>query len=161
MRGAGLLVSRARVLRGDGAAARLLSVGLLAACALALSLPAGPAQADAGFLGEWTCRSDHAELEGGRRVSGFTRSFRLIVLADGTFLAEGRQTGYGSFRSFGPWQVRGDTFTARGEERGGLGPGLFTLMLKATPEGSLLDVWERKDKRGRVTARTADSCVRG
>lgn len=131
----------------------------LAACVLAL--PAAPALADARFLGEWACRSDHAELETGRRVSGFTRSFRLIVLADGTFLAEGRQSGYGTFRSFGAWQVRGGTFTARGEERGGLGPGLFTLMLKATSEGTLLDVWERKDSRGRVAARTADSCVRG
>ena len=128
----------------------------------ALLLLAGPAAAgDARFVGEWSCRSDHAELDGaGNRLAGFTRSFRLIVLHDGTFLAEGRQTGYGTFRTFGAWQVHGDTMTARGAERGGLGPGLFTLMLTAQPDGTLLDVWEMKDNRGRVTARTADSCTR-
>ena len=130
--------------------------------ALLLILLTGPAMAgDARFVGTWDCRSDHAELASGKRVSGFTRSFRLILLADGTFIAEGRQTGYGTFRSFGPWQVRGDVLTARGAERGGLGPGLFTLMLRAQPDGTLLDVWEMKDSRGRVTARTADSCTRG
>ena len=128
----------------------------------ALVLLAGPAAAgDARFVGEWACRSDHADLNGaGKRISGFTRSFRLILLDDGTFLAEGRQTGYGTFRSFGAWQVQGDTMTARGAERGGLGPGLFTLMLKAMADGTLVDIWEMKDDRGRVTARTADTCTR-
>lgn len=129
--------------------------------ALLLALVATPClAADPRFVGKWTCRSDHSELSGGKHVSGFTRSFQLIVLADGTFIAEGRQTGYGTFRSFGSWQARGDVMTARGQERGGLGPGLFTLMLTARPDGTLVDVWEMTDSRGRVTARTADSCTR-
>ncbi|GGD99017.1 hypothetical protein SAMN05421774_10144 [Gemmobacter megaterium] len=130
---------------------------------LALVGLAGPVMAsDARFVGEWSCRSDHADLDGaGKHVSGFTRSFYLIVLGDGTFIAEGRQTGYGTFRTFGPWQVvGGDTMTARGQERGGLGPGLFTLMLKPAQDGTLIDVWEMTDSRGRVIARTVDSCTR-